>query len=381
MPPAIPAVVPRPAATTRALLLSTALVLACAVTARAEDDSSIPNLPPAAAPVPAPPPPAPAAGVGVPTTLQEIDEGFDDQERDAVRAIKRRRYDAVAAYVGARPGARDIASARAELVRVASAIEAWDVAIRRADEYLALHPTGDDEIGARFAKAEALAKLGRQGEARGAYELLTRAVSAARHGQNTVMAAWNSYATWLTELGDLDGARAAWRGFKAATSATPAAQAFANMADEEAKNLDLVRRPALPFPAGTVDLEGRPVTLGDYRGRVVLLEFWATWCGPCKAELPTLLSAYERFHDRGFDVVGVTIDAAGEGARVRQFVAQQGIPWRVVHSTLPRNPAADVWGVRGVPQTVLIDREGRVVRLGLRGAPLVREIGKLVGAR
>lgn len=368
----------------RALGLAAALLLLPALRAAAEDDSSIPN--------PGRPTPAPAAGgtapaapdapaAAVPTTLQELQEAFDDQEKAAVRAVKRRRYEAVLAYVGARPGARDVADARAELFRLASAMEAWDVAIFRADDYLARHPLGADEVGARFAKAEALGKLGRTGEARAAYELLTRAVLPAKHGANTVLAAWNAYATYLTELGDLEGARAAWRGFKAATATTPQAKAFAGMADEETGNLDLVRREARPFPAGTVDLAGRPVSLADYRGRVLLIEFWATWCGPCTAELPTMLSAYERYHDRGFDVLGVTIDAGGEAGRVRQFVAEKQVPWRITHSTALRNPVAELWGVRGVPQTILVDREGRVVRIGLRGMPLVREIGRLVNGR
>lgn len=368
----------------RTLGLVVPLLLVAAVGAAAEDDSSIPNPGPAPAAPPAAAPAAPPAGApaaAVPTTLQEIQEAFDDQEKAASRAVKRRRYEAVVAYVAARPTARDVADARAELFRLASAMEAWDVAIFRADDYLARHPLGADEVGARFAKAEALGKLGRTGEARAAYELLTRAVNPAKHGANTVLGAWNAYATWLTEQNDLEGARAAWRGFKAATASTPQAKAFAGMADEETGNLDLVRREARPFPAGTVDLAGRPVSLADYRGRVLLIEFWATWCGPCTAELPNMLSAYERYHDRGFDILGVTIDAGGEAARVRQYVQDKQVPWRVTHSTALRNPVAELWGVRGVPQTILVDRDGRVVRIGLRGMPLVREIGRLVNGR
>jgi len=366
------------AARTTGVLAS--LLLLAAVEARADEGSAIPNpVRPPTAPAPVPAAPVPAAGV--PTTLQEIQETFDDQEKAASRAVKRLRYDAVATYVAARPLARDAADARAELFRVAAAMEAWDLAIRDADTYLALHPLGADEVGARFAKAEALGKLGRAGEARAAYELVTRAVNPAKHGTNTVLGAWNAYANYLTDLGDLEGARAAWRGLKAATAATPNAKALASLADEETGNLDLVRREARPFPAGTVDLDGRPVSLADYRGRVLLIEFWATWCGPCTAELPTMLSAYERYHDRGFEILGVTIDAGSEVARVRQYVREKQVPWRITHAPDLRNPVAALWGVRGVPQTILVDRDGRVVRLGLRGMALVREIGKLVHGR
>lgn len=324
-------------------------------------------------------PTRPAAAEGaVPTTLQEIQETFDDQEKAAVKAVKRRRYDQVLAYVAARPGARDAAEARAELFRLASSLEGWEAAVAHADDYLARHPMGADEVGARFARAEALGKLGRGAEARAAWEQVVRAVSPSRHGAGAVLGAYTAYTSYLTDQGDLEGARAAWRGFKAATASSTQAQALAGHADDEMRCLDLVRRPARPFPADTVDLDGRPIALEQYRGKVLLIEFWATWCGPCKDELPALLSAYERYRALGFEIVGVTIDAASEAAKVREFVREKQIPWRVSHSTAIKHPAAATWEVRGIPQTVLIDREGRVVRVGLRGMALVREIGRLL---
>lgn len=350
-------------------------VLSLASAARG-DESAVPNPPPP----PGLPPVGAPASAGAPRTLQEIDEAFDDQEKASRQVVQRRRIAAISAFVQARPAARDSEAARAELVRLASAVEDWAFAVRAAEDYLARHPTGESEVTARYARAEALGKLGRANEARAAYEELTRTVNAARHGTSTVLAAWSNYAGWLTDVGDLEGAKGAWRGFKAATAATQNASSYAYMAEDEMRAIDQLGRAPLPFPADARDLEGRPVSLEAFRGRVVLVDFWATWCGPCKAELPNVLAAWERFHDRGFEVVGVAVDQ-GDAPKVRQFVQAQGIPWRNVHYPTGRNLTADAWGVKGVPHTVLIGPDGRVVRVGLRGRPLVQEIARLLGAR
>src|SRR5204863_5427231 len=140
------------------------------------------------------------------------------------------------------------------------------------------------------------------------------------------------------------------------------------LADGELRKLDLVGTPAKEFPADARDLDGKPVSLAEYRGKLVLVDFWATWCAPCRAEMPNVLAASERWREKGFEVVGVTIDAAGDGAKVREFVQAKGIPWRQVHyANAPSNAVAALYGVHGVPHTVLVGRDGRILRVGLRG--------------
>lgn len=101
------------------------------------------------------------------------------------------------------------------------------------------------------------------------------------------------------------------------------------------------------------------VRLSDLRGRPVLLDFWATWCGPCRAELPVLVRLHQRYSARGFTVVGVNVDEAGPSL-VPQFKRHFNIPYAVVYDL--GNAASRAYQVTGLPTLVLIDRSGTVRR-------------------
>ncbi len=106
------------------------------------------------------------------------------------------------------------------------------------------------------------------------------------------------------------------------------------------------------------DVEGKDVRLSDYRGKVVLLKFWATWCAPCRMEVPDFINLQRDYRDRGVEVIAVSMDR--EGARVvAPFVRQHGINYRVAvdGSTVVNR----LGGIPGVPTTFLLDRQGRIV--------------------
>ncbi len=105
------------------------------------------------------------------------------------------------------------------------------------------------------------------------------------------------------------------------------------------------------------DADGKPVRLSDYKGKVVLLDFWATWCGPCKLEIPGFVDLQRRNKDRGFAVLGVSMDDEGWDA-VRPFVSRLGVNYRIM---LGDDLTARMYGgVDALPTTFLIDREGRI---------------------
>lgn len=106
------------------------------------------------------------------------------------------------------------------------------------------------------------------------------------------------------------------------------------------------------------DADGKTVRLSDYRGKVVLLDFWATWCGPCKIEIPWFMEFERNYRDRGFAVLGVSMDEEGWDA-VKPFVTDMAVNYRMV---LGDDTIAEAYGgVEALPTTFLIDREGKIV--------------------
>jgi len=271
-----------------------------------------------------------------------------------------------------------VEDARASLVRLAGNTESWERGVAYADAYLAAHPGGRAEVDALFTKADALSHLDRAPETRAAFEALTRAVEPAKD-LNTAFAAWSFYATWLKAQGDVEGAKTVYRGMKAAFQPTKNGPAVANTADGEISALEQIGKPARAFPAEARDLDGRPVTLESLRGKVVLIDFWATWCAPCVAEMPDVVAAERKYRALGFEVLGVSIDAPTDAAKVRAFVAARSMPWRQVHYPAGRNMLAEAYGVRAVPHTLLIGRDGNVLAVGVRGRDLDRALTRAFG--
>lgn len=133
--------------------------------------------------------------------------------------------------------------------------------------------------------------------------------------------------------------------------------------------------------AGTT-LEGKPLDWPAYRGKVVLVKFWATWCGPCVAELPRLQQLHEQYHAKGFEVVGVCLDDRKQ--EVEKLVASRQLPW----VTLFHHPSGDQsephplaikYGVTTLPRTILVDREGKVVTTSTSSQSLATYLRERLG--
>jgi peroxiredoxin/Cu/Ag efflux protein CusF len=125
--------------------------------------------------------------------------------------------------------------------------------------------------------------------------------------------------------------------------------------DHPSPNLTSFPAPAFTLPA----LSGAPIRLSDFRGKVVLLNFWVTWCGSCRAEMPTIDALHRRYKNRGLEVLAVNLDAPTTSSKVQAFVDQLGVTFRV--GLDPSSFIARTYRVAGLPTTYLIDRTGNVV--------------------
>lgn len=136
-----------------------------------------------------------------------------------------------------------------------------------------------------------------------------------------------------------------------------------------AKRLGLVGK-ALEVRGTTTD--GKEYDLSKLKGKVVLVDFWATWCGPCLAELPNVRKLYTKYHDQGFEVVGISIDR--DKGKLDAFMQKTPFPWPVIHdpSGTKGEQLSNRYGVTFIPLPILIDREGNVVSLQARGPMLER---------
>ncbi len=145
-----------------------------------------------------------------------------------------------------------------------------------------------------------------------------------------------------------------------------------------------VGKKVLTFKADTLD-GGKVNFPGDFKGKIVMLDFWATWCGPCIGELPNVKKAYEANHDKGFEILGVTFDQANMADKVKKFTQENGMPWRQIYEgKFWDTNIGGMFDVNAIPFTLLVDGDtGEILATGdtMRGPGLSALIEKKLAAK
>ena len=137
----------------------------------------------------------------------------------------------------------------------------------------------------------------------------------------------------------------------------------------------LIGKKAIDF--NVKDLDGNDLSLQQYRGVVVLLDFWAVWCGPCIAEMPNVKQVYEKYKDANFQIVGISLDQSRD--KLAAYLETEGITWpQFFDGKGWRNQVAAMYGISAIPHTYLIDGEGVIRKANVRGRALEPAVAELV---
>jgi thiol-disulfide isomerase/thioredoxin len=145
---------------------------------------------------------------------------------------------------------------------------------------------------------------------------------------------------------------------------------------EEAKKISASLTSGSVFPDFSVkDLAGKPLSIANYKGKVLLIDFWATWCGPCVAELPNVLKTYEQYHGKGFDIIGISLDQ--DRSKLESFLQRRSMTWpQYFDGQGWGNALALKYGIEAIPATFLLNGEGKIIGKDLRGEDLQQAVSK-----
>jgi peroxiredoxin len=131
------------------------------------------------------------------------------------------------------------------------------------------------------------------------------------------------------------------------------------------------------------DPDGKQISLNEIKGKVTIIDFWAAWCGPCRKENPNVVKLYEKYHDKGLEIIGVSLDGNSRQKDPKKAwldaIEKDGIKWHQVSNlNYFRGPVAKQYNIQAIPATFILDSEGKIIAKNLRGSALAQKISELL---
>lgn len=289
-------------------------------------------------------------------TLADLQRDFQDKKLAALDS-----------YLKEHAAAADATDALVEAAGLAKVLGRHQNAIRFADRYLQDHGDGPAAGEMRMTRVGALRD---SGDVTGAEKGLRELIDNAGDDLDGLVGAATMLGDLLFDAGKKDAAVAL---LETVGGSRPQVRGLKEHFAGIVANYNLIGTE--PIAIGQPDLAGKLIDLAEYKGKVVLIDFWATWCGPCVGELPHVMAAYDKYHDRGFEIIGISLDR--ERAALDKFLAARKMPWRQQFEPSGNNKVAEAYGVQSIPATYLIGADGKIAAVGLRGEQLAQRLAKL----
>ena len=128
--------------------------------------------------------------------------------------------------------------------------------------------------------------------------------------------------------------------------------------------------------------DGKMISLKESMGKVTLIDFWASWCGPCRQENPNVVAMYNELHEKGLNIIGVSLDKEGDSQKWKDAIAKDGLTWNHISNLKHwKEPIAEQYNVKSIPATFLLDASGKIVAKDLRGEELKAKVKELLGVQ
>ena len=257
--------------------------------------------------------------------------------------------------------------------------------VEKSEEFVAAHPKYKRVDEVYYLLGNALVQLERVEEGIKVFEVVIKDYPKARYVERCLLDLGLAY----DKLGNHDAADGAYQ--QLIDHPKYGSRSQAKLAKKVLKQDRAERKGELPKPPGAsmsprewigkpaldfqvTDLTGEELSLEKYRGQVVLLDFWATWCGPCIAEIPKVKKTYKKYKDQKFQIIGISLDRSTEP--LEDYVKKKKLGW--LHYWDKSHKVSTMYKVRGIPSTFLIDGEGIIRKTNLRGHALEHAVAELV---
>jgi len=285
-------------------------------------------------------------------TVAEVKKHFNDKINEYRRTIEAQKLKALEALMAkASPAERPEALIAA--IDAAMFLELYDKVVSLSERFPKDYNNQQEEWRIRVLRYEAMANTGRLEPAR--KEWLKVSEKTSTNNWQGVFQTGMIIADRLAEVGETDETKKIYDSLKKKLTFVSDLDTILNI-----KRKQLFWFGRTPPELVGNDLNGKKIDLADYRGKIVLLEFWATWCGPCISQMPNMKRMYDQYHNQGLEIIGVNLDQNLEAAK--SFIDQQQINWpHIADQATYRSVNANKYNVKEIPATFLIGTNGKIV--------------------